>query len=75
MFLLQTLANFPFVVSHSQMIVFHVTCSREPFLRSLFVVRFTDSTLLVSSKLSSPLSLDVYTSQSLATGGHKAFYI
>jgi hypothetical protein len=42
-------------------------------LKSHFVVRFTDSTLLVSSKLSSPLSLDVYTSQSLATGGHIVF--
>lgn len=32
------------------------------------VDRFVDTTMLMSSKLSSPLSLDVYTSQSLATG-------
>ncbi len=34
----------------------------------VMVDRFVDTTMLMSSKLSSPLSLDVYTSQSLATG-------
>ena len=57
-------------------IVQNIDATREPrcpyynqlLLDYWLLFRFADTTLLVSSKLSSPVCLDVYTSQSLATG-------